>query len=93
MSDSDASKPNKQVQAKNGVKYLQNESLFCLSESSYNEQTELLADGIMQYANRCFSSNGGKQKVKLIDFSWSGKCVVQRFSDNKKLWIDCESVN
>jgi hypothetical protein len=75
-----------------GVKYLQDESLFCLSESNYDDQIDSLSEGVMEFSYGCFSSNG-RQQVKLIDFSWSGTCAVKRFSDNRKLWVNCESVN
>lgn len=100
----DEPKPIKQVKAESAKikpisnktsaegKYLKNESLICFSESSYENQTGLLVAGIMEYADGCLSSSGGRQKVKLLDLSWSGRCIVERFSDNRKLWVDCESI-
>lgn len=76
-----------------GKDYISNDSLFCTSKISFDEQIELLAAGITKYANGCYSTTS-RQEVKLVDISMmSGECVVLRISDGRKLWVACESLD
>lgn len=51
------------------------------------EQIEMLVDGIKQYAPGCFSTPENLN-AWMRDSSW-GECVVERVSDNKRIWTDC----
>lgn len=71
-----------------GDGYIKRNRVICFSKSAHDRQIEMLVDGIKEYAPGCFSTPEN-QNAWMRDFSWNGECVVQRVSDNKRIWTDC----
>lgn len=72
--------------------YLEEGSLFCLSEAAYNKQTELLASGISEYAPHCFSA-ARDIKVQIQDFKVIGGIAkVVGIENGKEMWTAAESL-
>lgn len=75
-----------------GERYIDNESLVCVTEETFDKQIELISLNDLHYVRGCFSPPE-KQIVSLVDIQMlSGKCKVLRRSDDAYLWSTCEGI-
>lgn len=75
-----------------GDKYIAKDSVFCLSEKSLENQSQMLATGIMKFAPQCFSA-AQDIKVVLDDFKmFSGTAKVVGVDNGKEMWTTSESL-
>lgn len=75
-----------------GDKYIAKDSVFCLSERALENQSQMLAAGVMNFSPQCFSA-AQDIKVVLDDFKvFSGTAKVVGVDSGKVMWTTSESL-
>lgn len=72
---------------KSGDGYIKSRRVVCTSKNAHDKQIDLLVNDQKRYAPGCFGTPEN-QNANLVKSSW-GECIVQRISDQKRLWLDC----
>ncbi len=80
------------IYSSSGDNYIKEDSVFCLSESALDKQTELLASGVLEYVPQCFSA-ARDIKVQILDFKMLGGIAkVTGVENGKEMWTTAESL-